>query len=252
MMQLPHFDEDVIKRLKKRRVDLKIGGKNDIREFIRLPVEKIREMDLFEGDKEKQLDLEAVVAHMPKVTCSVSVYTELEELVDGGIESVKTYEPCASDFVKVEFRIKYEHIDEDDIEGYVHSRNYPYLKKHSWHIVMIDAQTGEKVFMNAKKLRADELLKKPKDEDYAPYDGSVYMINKQRIGRAGEFPFHVHFMSDSYMGFDEEMDFSILTKEDPDIKEFEYSKEDKRAVEGNGGIQALFAEEENEFDSDSE
>jgi hypothetical protein len=84
---------------------------------------------------------------------------------------------CASDYIKVEFRIKHEHLTKDEQEGYVYSRNYPYLKKHAWHIVMVDAQTGEKVFMNARKLRADERLKKEKDDDYAEYDGSIYVIN---------------------------------------------------------------------------
>lgn len=96
---------------------------------------------------------------------------------------------------------------------------------------MIDAQTGEKVFMNAKKLRADEPNKKEKDEDYMPYDGSIYMVNKQRIGREGDFPFKCHFISDSYMGFDEEVDFTIKLAEDPDTKEFNYCKEDLKACE---------------------
>ena len=76
-MQLPHFDEDVLKRFRKRRQELKIQGKNDIASFIRLPIETLRELDLFEGDKDKQLDLEACCAAMPRVKHSVRVYTEL-------------------------------------------------------------------------------------------------------------------------------------------------------------------------------
>jgi len=144
----------------------------------------------------------------------------------------------------VVFRIKYEHIAPEVTEGFVHSRSFPYIKKHSWHVVMIDHQTGEKVFMNQRRLRADEKLKQEKDDDYKEYDGSIYVVNKQRIGREGEFPFKCHFISDSYMGFDEEHDFSIKTHADLDVKEFSYCKEDKRAVEGASGIQALFAEEE--------
>merc|ERR1719272_132165 len=98
--------------------------------------------------------------------------------------------------------------------------------------------------MNQRRLRADEKLKQEKDDDFMEYDGSIYVVNKQRIGREGEFPFKCHFISDSYMGFDEEHDFSIKTLADPDVKEFNYCKEDKRAVEGASGIQALFAEEE--------
>lgn len=256
-MQLPHFDDEVISRLKKRRAEMKIQGKNDIYNFIRLEKKEIEELDLFEGDAcrtQKQSDLMAAVAHFPRVTCHVSVYTEIEKLDSDGqvIGTVKEKKCAASDYIKTEFRIKYEHLEEEQTEGYVCSRNYPYLKKHSWHIVMIDAQTNEKVFMNARKLRADEPNKKEKDEDYMPYDGSIYMINKQRIGREGEFPFKVHFISDSYMGFDEEVDFTIKLAEDPDTKEFNYCKEDIRACEANTGIQALFAEEEDSESDETE
>lgn len=40
-------------------------------------------------------------------------------------------------------------------------------------------------------------------------------------------------MSDSYIGFDYEVDVEFTLKEDPtDNKVFEYSKEDKAAIEG--------------------
>jgi hypothetical protein len=47
---LPHFDENVIKKLKKNRVDLKF--KNSVAEFCKLPFETIKQMDLFEGNVE--------------------------------------------------------------------------------------------------------------------------------------------------------------------------------------------------------
>lgn len=200
------------------------------------------------------MDLLAVVRHMPRVSCHVNCYTNVEKLDDEGkpVGVKKEKNVCASDYIQVEFRIKHEHVKEEEQEGYVYSRNFPYLKKHAWHIVMTDAQTGDKVFMNARRLRADERLKKEKDEDYAEYDGSIYVINKQRIGREGEFPFKAHFLSDSYMGFDEEIDFSINLAEDPDVKEYQYCKEDLRACEANSGIQALFAEEEDSVSDETE
>lgn len=83
----------------------------------------------------------AVVRHMPRVTCHVNCYTELEKLDDKGaiVGIQREKKVCASDYLKVEFRVKYEHLDEDETEGYVYSRNFPFLKKHSWHIVMCDA-----------------------------------------------------------------------------------------------------------------
>jgi len=45
--------------------------------------EQIEELDLFEGDAmkaQKTADLMAAVNHFPKVSCHVSVYTEVEKL----------------------------------------------------------------------------------------------------------------------------------------------------------------------------
>ena len=58
------------------------------------------------------------------------------------IESETLY---ASDYVKLEFRIEYLNLQKDDGEGYVHTRNFPYLKKHSWHIMICDGN-GERIF----------------------------------------------------------------------------------------------------------
>jgi len=45
--------------------------------------EQIEELDLFEGDAmkaQKTADLMAAVNHFPRVSCHVSVYTEVEKL----------------------------------------------------------------------------------------------------------------------------------------------------------------------------
>jgi hypothetical protein len=63
----------------------------------------------------------------------------------------------------------------------------------------------------------------------------------------------LHVLSDSYIGFDTVIPYTLTLAEDStDIKEFEYSKEDKQAVQGSTGIQSLFAEEDGGFDSDSD
>lgn len=55
------------------------------------------------------------------------------------------------------------------------------------------------------------------------------------------------------MGFDQTVPFTLKLNPDPvDQQEFEYSKEDKNAVQGSSGIQSLFAEEEEGFDSEDE
>jgi len=144
----------------------------------------------------------------------------------------------------------------DDREGYVHTRNYPFLKKHSWYFMLCDAQTKEKIFHFSNKMRVEEKKTKAKrgeEDDTKEYDGSVYQIFSQSIGKAGEYNFEVNFYSDSYIGLDQTVTFALKLHPDPvDQLEFEYSKEDKNAVQGSSGIQSLFAEEDDAFNSDSD
>lgn len=85
----------------------------------------------------------------------------------------------ASDFIKIEYRVEYEHIPKEQMEGYVHSRNFPYLKKHGWVFLLVDGKTGEKIHMNVDKSRFEDKFAKPtREDDFKEYDGSIYHINK--------------------------------------------------------------------------
>lgn len=128
----------MIKRLRLRRQQLKINNtKNAIKEFVQMPLETIKEMDLFEGNAEKQLDLEEAIRVMPQVKCSIKAYTMVPDPKNDE-EFVESEILCASDLVKIEFRIEHLNLGMEDREGYVHTRNYPYLKKHSWHFMLVD------------------------------------------------------------------------------------------------------------------
>lgn len=157
---------------------------------------------------------------------------------------------CASDYIKVEFRVEYDEMPKEDMEGYVVSRNYPYLKRHGWTMLLVDTKTGERVHLNVHKHRYEDKYAKPggKEDDFKAWDGSVYHINRQRIGQVGQFDFTCHFISDSYVGFDSVVPLQIKTSADPtDIEEFQYTTEDKNAAKAPGGMAALFAEEEDGF-----
>ena len=192
---------------------------------------------------------------MPQVKCSMKAFTMVPDPKNDE-EFVESEHLCASDLVKIEFRIEHLNLGMEDREGYVHTRNYPYLKKHSWHFMLVDGQTKEKIFHLSQKMRIEETkskAKKGEEDDTHDWDGSIYQTFTQRIGRAGEYQMELHVMSDSYIGFDTVLPFTLKLNEDPtDIKEFEYSKEDKAAIQGSTGIQSLFAEEDGGFDSDSE
>jgi len=196
-----------------------------------------------------------MVRFMPKVKFSVRVFTEMEDPEDSTKQIENETKLHASDLIKIEMRVEYEELPMDQMEGYVYSRRFPYLKRHGWNIMMVDAKTGERVVMNEHKIRFEDKFAKPgKDDTFKLYDGSIYHIFKQRFGQPGQFEFTCHFISDSYIGIDGSCPVVIKTHADPtDVKEPQYSKEDKKAVEGNSQIASLFAPEEDGFsESESE
>lgn len=127
---------------------------------------------------------------------------------------------------------------EDQCPGYIHSENYPFIRKSNWYIVMVDAQTKTNV-IQVERLQAK--------------DGSnvCKFEMKQRFGRAGKFAFHCFISNDCYIGFDKEMAIEVeVLKDDPTREVIEYSKEDMDAVKGPGIVQSLMQGEEEEEDDD--
>ena len=45
----------------------------------------------------------------------------------------------ASDIISIEIRVEYDNLPADAVPGYVCSKNYPFLKRSNWYIVIVDA-----------------------------------------------------------------------------------------------------------------
>lgn len=119
--------------------------------------------------------------------------------------------------------MKYDNLPEDQGPGYVHSNNYPFLKRSNWYFVIVDAQTKEKV-IQVERIMA-------KDSNCAKFE------MKQRFGQAGKFKFHCFIFNDSYIGFDQEIGIEVdVVKDDPERVNEPYSKEDMQAVKGPGMV----------------
>ena len=209
LLQLPGFDEKIIKAYKKQLKTYQIpDGK--IETFCRLSPEVRKKLNLFGGDKGKEAELEKVVKAMPICSVSSSVECEGEKVI------------TATDIVTFKIEIKYENLPEDMGPGYICSRNYHFLKRSHWYICITDANTKEQVI-------AIERIIPKEDSNVVVYE------MKQRLGRAGTFAFHAFLCNDSYMGFDKEVSLeATIVNEDPDRVIEEYSKEDKDAVKGPG------------------
>ena len=81
------------------------------------------------------------------------------------------------DIITFEVVITYDLIsDESKGPGFVHSENYPFLKKQNWYIVICDAQTKDNVIQVAC------LSTKPDSN-------KIKFEMKQKLGKPGKYAF---------------------------------------------------------------
>ena len=91
----------------------------------------------------KNKELEKVVKWMPLVTVSSKVFVEGEKTI------------TASDIISFEILIEYENIPKGSAPGYVCSKNYPFLKRPFWYIVIVDGATRMNV-IQVERLRCEK------------------------------------------------------------------------------------------------
>ena len=78
MLQLPGFDTAQIKKYRQKLRDFKIKD-GSIDTFCRLSKETRKQLNLFDGDKAMNEELEKVVKAMPLISVSAEAFTEGEE-----------------------------------------------------------------------------------------------------------------------------------------------------------------------------
>lgn len=90
-----------------------------------------------------------------------------------------------------------------------------------------------KIFFRSKKQEEMRVTNKDKlDEE--PLNMEMIEL-RQPFGRTGTFEFTVIFMNDSYVGFDKEVPFSFVIKDDdPERVIKDYNEDDVIAVKGPG------------------
>jgi len=79
-------------------------------------------------------DIEALVKVLPVVDVSARAFTEGET------------EMTVSDAITLQFKIKYVNLNEKEFPGYLHSMQFPYLKKQSWWILVTDLSKEKTIF----------------------------------------------------------------------------------------------------------
>ena len=222
LLQLPGFNMDEIKNYRRILKEHNIH-EGSLQTFCSLGSEKRSQLGQFGGETAKLAQLEKVIAALPVVEVTAEAFTEGEKTI------------TMIDAITLRFTVKYTQLMEDQAPGYVHSGNFPYLKRQKWHLIVTDGATQESVIVHTP---LDFKNKKGKDSNTATFE------IKQRFGKSGQFSFHAFFKCDSYVGFDKEVDLKFEVKEeDRDRVIPEYSLEDVEAINGPTMVESLMAGE---------
>lgn len=168
--------------------------------------------EAFPDDREKLDQVEKCVAALPLVNVEVTAGTNKD---GGGLEDVV----CLNDLLDVKIKVKFDHLAKGQESGYVHSRDYPFLKRDDWFLFVTD-RTMTGVAM-AERI----------DFEDDKYEKQFY----EKVQRTGSISFSVMLVNDSYKGLDvvEKVDINVSSTErenQPGYKEYQYSKEDLAAI----------------------
>ena len=147
-------------------------------------------------------------------------------------------EVVVGDILTCKLKVEYLKLKDGERSGYVHSKQYPFLKKDNWFLIITDEQ-----FMG---LAAVEKLQ---------VTGNVYEKEfKERIQRPGKISYTAILTNDSYKGLDQSSKVEVeVVAEAKNRSKIDYSKDDIKAIKEGGLIQqALMGEEETDEDEDDE
>lgn len=147
-------------------------------------------------------------------------------------------EIVVGDILTCKMRVDYYNIEKGERSGYVHSNNYPFLKRDNWFLIITD-----ETFTNLAAVEKLEI----KDNWYEK-------SFKERIGRPGKISFTAILTNDSYKGLDQFSKVEVnVAHEAKNRKIVDYAKEDIRAIkEANMLAAALMEEEETDEDEAEE
>lgn len=124
-------------------------------------------------------------------------------------------EIVVGDILTCKLRVDYYNLKQGEKTGFVHSNNYPYLKRDNWFLIITDDSfTG---------LAAVEKLQVT--------DNFFEKEFKERIHRPGKISFTAILTNDSYRGLDQFSKVEVeVVAEAKNRQKIEYLKEDIKAI----------------------
>jgi|LakMenEpi03Aug12_release.lakeMendotaPanAssembly.Ray.scaffolds.fasta_scaffold202282_1 hypothetical protein len=130
LLQLPGFTMDIVKNYRRQLKEHGIS-EGSISTFAKLDAEKRAKLNLFDGDANKVSQLEKVIKALPIVECKAEAFTEGETSI------------TMSDAITLKFTVTYPNYAPNEAPGYVHSTNFPFLKRQKWYLIVSDGATKE-------------------------------------------------------------------------------------------------------------
>jgi len=147
-------------------------------------------------------------------------------------------EACVGDVLTCKMTVEFLNLEKGQKTGFVHSKEYPFLRRDNWFLIITDEQM--------LGLAAVEKI---------PLTDCIYEKEfKERIQRPGKISFTCVLVNDSYRGLDQVQKVEVTVLEEPTNREtFEYSKYDLKEIRALNPVQAAMIDQANEdTDSDEE
>lgn len=168
---------------------------------------------------------EKCISAMPLVKLSMTAFVEGED------------EIVVGDILTCRLEVKYCNLERGQKSGYVHSKSYPYLKRDNWFIIITD-ETFTGLAAVEKVVTTEEVFVKE---------------FKERIQRPGKIAFTAILANDSYKGLDQfsKVEVDVVAQAKNRV-EYNYSKEDIKAIKEPTLLQSALEIEEEETDEDEE
>jgi hypothetical protein len=180
---------------------------------------------VFEGHKnvdEVISEQEKCIAALPLVKLTMTAEVEGED------------EIAVGDILTCKLRVDYYNIQKGQKQGYVHSKQYPYLKRDNWFLIITDES-----FTNLAAVEKLEIRDNFFEKEF-----------KERVQRPGKISFTAILTNDSYKGLDQFRKVEVnCVAEAKNRVMFDYAREDIKAIREQNMLAAALMEEE-ETDED--
>lgn len=146
-------------------------------------------------------------------------------------------EIVVGDILTCKLEVTYYNLNKGEKSGYVHSKSYPFLKRDTWYLLITDESfTG---LASIEKISVS--------------DHTYVKEFRERIRREGKIHFTAVLTNDSYKGLDQVAKVEAnVVKEAPHRVQYNYSKEDIKAIKEPTLIQSALEMEEEETDEDED